>query len=217
MIKLFRTYLCLGSVLILCAASSLAEKSRRSGDTADKSRRSGDTADKFEPNVLPRQNKNARSPTGGPFPPLTCDALSAGPVTSNVRFVNDIYPLLINNCPTAGGCGFATCANCHGGPATAQNRFVINAGSADFTLLTLLDTNRDWIVPLRPELSRLYRHINCNLTTSGIWRMPLVGNPMSINQQALIYDWIKQGARGTFEGVNLSDVVFIDGLESRRR
>lgn len=201
-----KLYLWLGAALLAFAALSVADKSRESGTS------NNDLISSFA-----RANKSAHSPNGGLFPPLTCDALPTGPVTKNVRFVNDIYPLLINECPVAGGCGFATCANCHAGPATAQNRFIINAGSADFTLLTLLDTNRDWIVPLRPELSRVYRHVNCNLTSSGIWRMPLVGNPMSVNQQALIYDWIKQGARGTFEGSELGDVVFIDDLESRRR
>lgn len=195
--KFLRRSLWLGSALLACAALSPAENL---------------SADSFA-----KANKSAHSPNGGPFPPLSCDALPTGPVTKNVRFVNDIYPLLVNDCPTPGGCGFSTCSNCHAGPATAQNRFVINAGSADFSLLTLLDPNRDWIVPLRPELSRVYRHVNCNLTPSGIWRMPLVGNPMSVNQQALIFDWIKQGARGTFEGVDISDVVFIDDLESRRR
>jgi hypothetical protein len=151
---------------------------------------------------------------GGTFPPLTCDALPSGPITPNVNFINDVFPLLTDNC--VGGCGFSACINCHGGPATPENRLVIS-GVADNTVLTLLDLNRDWILPLAPRQSRLYAHINCSATSGAIWRMPLVGNRMQLAQQALIYDWINQGARATFEGEPFSDVIFRDSLESIRR
>jgi len=152
---------------------------------------------------------------GGAFPALTCDALPSGPITPNVSFANDVFPLLTDNC--VGGCGYSSCINCHAGPATAQNRLIINGGSIEQTALTLLDLNRDWILPLAPRASRLYAHINCRATSNAVWRMPLVGNAMQLVRQALIFDWINQGARADFDGQPISDVVFRDSLESTRR
>lgn len=151
---------------------------------------------------------------GGTFPPLTCDALPSGPITPNVSFASDVFPLLTDNC--AGGCGYSSCIGCHGGPPSAQNRLVIN-GVPENTALTLLDLNRDWILPLDPRRSRLYAHVNCSATSGAVWRMPLIGNAMQLARQALIYDWIVQGARANFEGESISDVIFRDSLESIRR
>jgi hypothetical protein len=150
---------------------------------------------------------------GGPFPMLSCDTLPTTPLNVNVNYATQVFPLLNGTCP--GGCNYSTCTDCHQGPISPSNRLVLNAGNADATLLTLLDADRDWIVPLRPELSRLYKHINCD-SLSMIWRMPLTGAPMDTSIQAVIYDWIKEGARGTFEGAPLSEVIFRNGLEGTR-
>jgi len=156
-----------------------------------------------------------KAAAGAAFPALTCDALPSGPITPNVSFVNDVFPLITDNC--VGGCGYSSCVNCHAGPATAQNRLIINGGSDELTALTLLDLNRDWILPLNSRGSRLYAHINCRSANGAVWRMPLAGNPMPLNRQALIFDWINQGARADFDGQPISDVVFRDSLESTRR
>lgn len=152
---------------------------------------------------------------GSAFPALNCDALPSGPITPNVSFASAVFPLLTDNC--AGGCGYASCVNCHAGPVTAQNRLIINGGSVDLTALTLLDLNRDWIVAIDTRRSRLYAHINCSATSGGVWRMPLIGNAMQLARQALIFDWINQGARADFDSQPISDVVFRDSLESIRR
>jgi hypothetical protein len=152
---------------------------------------------------------------GGPFPQLTCDTLPTSPLNINVNFETQVFPLLIGDCP-GGGCTFSTCSNCHGGPPTTNNRLVINAGDVEATLLTLVDPDRDWIRALNPTGSRMYSHINCD-AQSQIWRMPLIGNTMPLAQQAIIYDWIQEGARGTFMGLPISDVIFRNGVEGVRR
>lgn len=150
---------------------------------------------------------------GTPFPPLNCDTLPTTPLNVNVDFTTQVFPLLNGSC--AGGCPHSTCTDCHAGPISGNNRLVLNAGDAEASLLALLDPDRDWIVALRPELSRAYKHINC-FSTSMIWRMPLSGSPLTLDRQAIIYDWIKEGARGDFMGGPLSDVIFRNGVEGTR-
>lgn len=150
---------------------------------------------------------------GTPFPMLTCDLLPTAPLNLNVDYVNQVFPLLNGTCE--GGCNYSTCTDCHSGPISPNNRLVLNAGNADASLLALMNPDRDWIVPLRPDLSRLYKHVNCD-AASGLWRMPLTGSPMGTSIQALIYDWIKEGARGSFEGAPISEVIFRNGLEGTR-
>jgi hypothetical protein len=165
------------------------------------------------PPLAPAQEPS--TPKGNAFPPLNCDTLPSGPITQNVDFETQVYPLLVGNC--VGGCGFSACINCHAGPATPQNRLELDGASAELTALALLDVNRDWIIPTQPRTSRLYAHINCSAVSGAVWRMPLVGNAMTATQQAIYFDWITQGARANFEDVPLSDVIFRNNLESVRR
>lgn len=115
--------------------------------------------------------------------PQGCDDLSVIAQTPQLVFERDIQPLLNN----------AGCTGCHGGagglslaPDEALSNLVGVASSA------LPDQLR--VDPGRPFESVLFLAINCEQPGGSLFRMSgLQEDPES---QALIRDWISQGARG---------------------
>jgi hypothetical protein len=72
------------------------------------------------------------------------------------------------------------------------------------------------VTPGQPERSFLFVKINCQNPGRGA-RMPLGRAPLSINQQGLIYDWIRQGAYGEDPSNSIPrSFIFRDGMESMR-
>jgi hypothetical protein len=130
-----------------------------------------------------------------------CDDLRGGPITFGVSWENQIKPILQTQ---LGG----RCSGCH-----------MPGQTPDFT-----DTNLDAIykivgsyaIPGDPLISGIFDKVNCELPYIGV-RMPLGSDePLTLEQQGLIYDWIAQGALGEPKGSIPRTFIFRDGAESRR-
>ena len=143
-------------------------------------------------------------------PNLACDDLRALPLNINVQWQDDegggVYSILRTHC-----------AACHS--VSGPRRFRV-ASTADQTLQLLLG-EPGLVIALAARSSELLLRINCVNAVQPSWRMPRCSTvPCSyrpLSDQALIYDWIAQGARGEAFGQAQSDVVFTDSLESGRR
>ncbi|MCK7594765.1 hypothetical protein [Pseudomarimonas salicorniae] len=146
--------------------------------------------------------------------PAGCEDLSGEPINFNVDWQTDIKPI-INESISAEG----RCTSCH------------NMGQMDGNL-DLTDQGIDavhkivgiYVLPGDPQGSVLFQKVNCDSPPSGGTRMPasapgFAGVPLSFAQQALIYDWIAQGAPGKDPNEASEppkDFLFRDGVESLR-
>lgn len=138
---------------------------------------------------------------------FSCQNLSASPLTGTVDWATQVFPKL------------ETCASCHlsefGG-----SRIRIIPGDPELTLIDLLDPADGLVVALKPAQSGAFRRVNCDRIGDQPWRMPRCFSPpcnyWSAADQALLFDWIAQGARGDFEGSPLSDVVLLNDFEGAR-
>lgn len=146
----------------------------------------------------------------------TRDDITAQPVTFNIDYETQIQPLWA-----------ARCSNCHivntsgglslspGNPATsppASLAQLVNVPSVN------LNAGMPRVTPGDAERSFLWKKINCTdlnslpSTPFGL-RMPRGGGmPMTLAQQALIYDWIQAGAQTT---PSPGDVIYAAGYEPR--
>ena len=134
-----------------------------------------------------------------------CDALASVPMNANVDYVTQIQPI------------FSGCVSCHnsGDPRADLN---LEPGVAPATLINVASSQNGSVirvVPVDPLASLLVQKVNCEVQDVGFFRMP-VGGVLALAEQALIYDWIAQGARAFLDGDPLSDIVFLDSLESER-
>jgi uncharacterized membrane protein len=130
-----------------------------------------------------------------------CVSLAQQPVTARVDYYSQIQPIFENRC-----------SNCH----------VNHAGSPSAGLD--LDPERSWLsvyegpsaiapgrviaVPFNAASSFLLEKVNCQTLEAG-QRMPRGRVPIPLAEQALIRDWISQGA-SEFP----SDTLFINGFET---
>lgn len=141
--------------------------------------------------------------------PCTRDDLSTVPPKYNVDFPTDIQPIL----DTA-------CAGCHTGGGTSGG-LDMNAGASLGNLVNVPASNSaanmPRITPFDEAASFLFNKINCtNLNdiagTPYGRRMPRSGPPyLSAAHQALILDWIEQGALA----VRDPDRIFGNGYDGR--
>lgn len=156
----------------------------------------------------------ARSGAAG-VPPSGCTSIAAIPVAKSIQYGAGIQSIFVN----FSGMGLG-CADCHtsamgtvfpsGGldldPVDTPSPYVnlINKPSFDAPELNLT-----YVVPGHPEQSFLFQKVNCDTPAEGT-RMPFnnYAGGLSVEQQALIYDWIAAGApvgttdaifRGTFD------------------
>lgn len=138
---------------------------------------------------------------------LQCQDLSAPPLNFNADWETAVFPALEG------------CVACHLSEFPGS-RIKIVPGSPDLTLIDLLDPAADLVLALRPRDSVLMKRLNCDRLDQQEWRMPRCFVPpcnyWSAAQQALVYDWIAQGARGNFDGSPQSDIVFLSGVEGSR-
>ena len=134
-----------------------------------------------------------------------CSDLRGLPINRNVDWQNQVKPILDD---TRGG----VCSGCHTGAAPGYLDLTDNGIDAIYKLVPT------FAVPGRPLASELFDRVNCDVPASGPYRMPLMQTPLSVEQQALIYDWIAQGALGDVEGEPEipRDFLFRDGAESLR-
>lgn len=136
-----------------------------------------------------------------------CDDLSGQPINFNVDWQTQIKPILNELFPTG------RCTSCH------------NDGQLDGGL-DLTDEDIDAIykivnsyaLPGKPYDSILFDKVNCSDPGWGGARMPYAQNPLTLEQQGLIFDWIAQGAQGEIEGETpiAREFIFHDGSESLR-
>jgi len=143
---------------------------------------------------------------GNGFDPSSCTSLSGAPLHKAID-----YGAAIQTIFTAFN-GVNGCSDCHtssGGPAggldldpleTSPWVNIVNVPTGESTGL-------NYVTPGKPELSYLFRKINCDTPDVGT-RMPQGFTPLTVDQQATIYDWIAAGApvgttdqifRGTFD------------------
>ena len=145
---------------------------------------------------------------GGPIIGDGCESIAGRPIHFNVDWETDIKPMINESISVEG-----RCTSCH------------NAGQLDGNL-DLTDVGIDaiyklvpaYVEPGKPLESRLFDKVNCQLPGSGGLRMPFFQNPLTLQQQELIYDWIQQGAKGEPEGEApiARSGIFRDSLESLR-
>ena len=134
-----------------------------------------------------------------------CDDLASIPLNINVDYATQVQPI------------FSGCVSCHnsGDPRADLN---LEPGVAPATLINVASSQNGSVirvVPANPLASLLFQKVNCEVQDVGFFRMP-VGGVLALSEQALIFDWIAQGARAFLDGDPLSDILFLDSLESER-
>jgi len=111
--------------------------------------------------------------------------------------------------------GTAGCVDCHFAPPPKPSGDLdLSAGTSWAHLVgvpSTADPSIAYVVPGRPDLSLLFRKVNCDEPGVGA-RMPLdgYGGGLQPEQQALIYDWIANGAQP-----GSSDTLFRSGFDLR--
>jgi hypothetical protein len=143
------------------------------------------------------------------FPPGgDCDTLGGMPITFAVDWQTQVKPIINEMFETG------RCTSCHNPGQFDGNLDLTDLGiDAIYKLIPA-----GYIIPGRPFESPLFDKVNCATPGYGGQRMPFQQNPLSIDQQGLIYDWIAQGALGDVKGEQEipRDFVFRDGLEGLR-
>ena len=141
-----------------------------------------------------------------------CDSLDAVPLSFGVDYATEVKPLWSSY----------GCIGCHNGNNAAGG---LDLGGAQVSELCFLlgvpataDASLLRVEPADARNSVLYQKIGCDDPPGFLGRMP-PGSPMSAIDQALVYDWIAEGARTEVPPdceTQRSDYVFLDGLESTR-
>ena len=133
-----------------------------------------------------------------------CDNLRELPINFNVQWQTQVKPIFNE---LLGG----RCTSCHnsGGSAGGLN-LSDDPVDAIYNVIFV-------VTPGNVPNSLLFDKVNCDSPTIGN-RMPFGSTPLTIAEQALIYDWIEQGALGDPEKDPpiFRDHIFRDGAESLR-
>lgn len=172
------------------------------------------------------------TPVIAAVPPSGCTPIDyLPPIYSGIQFGAAIEGIFTDFNGQGNGC-----ADCH----TSAMHTQIPAGNLDLdpsespspyvnliNVVSAEDPSLIYVVPNDPERSLLFQKVNCNTPGVGA-RMPYDGYPDGMTtltpyQQALIYDWIAEGApagttngvfRGTFDVRGfVSDEIFAGGFE----
>lgn len=138
---------------------------------------------------------------------MGCTNLRGLPINRNVSWQDDVKPILNEM--------FATgrCTSCHN-----PGQFDGNLDLTDMNIDAIYKIVPSYAVPGEPGKSILFDKINCDQPGHGGARMPFFQNPLTLDQQGLIFDWIAQGALGDLEDEAAipRDFIFRDGVESLR-
>lgn len=132
----------------------------------------------------------------------TPEDLSSIPVIDNVDYATQVQPIFN-----------ASCTGCHGGSGGLNLGAAVSRGN----LVNVASNNGaagiPRVTPRNPGASFLFRKINCvGLGPPFGLRMPRNGPPyLSLEQQALIMDWILEGATAQAD----PDRIWGSGMESR--
>jgi hypothetical protein len=163
--------------------------------------------------TLPMPARSGATPSG-------CTPIqSVPPRYAGINFVTAIEGIFTNFNGLGNGC-----ADCH---TTMMGTQTPPAGYLDLdpqdspspyanliNVPSYEDANVFYVVPNHPEQSLLFQKVNCDSPVVGV-RMPYLGYPdgattLTADQQALIYDWIAEGAP-----VGTTDGIFRDNFDMR--
>jgi hypothetical protein len=116
-----------------------------------------------------------------------CSDLSAQPETARVDYYTQIQPIWE-----------IRCSNCHvnfgGSPSAGLSLNVEDSWLALVAMPSVLVPERFLVAPGEVSASFLFEKVNCDAPVAGL-RMPRGRLPIPSAEQALIRDWILQGAR----------------------
>ena len=145
-------------------------------------------------------------------PPGGCTRIADIPPNYSITYGAAVQGLFDDYATNGGSAG---CVDCHFAPPPMPSGELDLSAGVSWAHLVGVPSAEDpkllYVVPGRPEESLLFRKVNCDEPGAGA-RMPLYnyGGGLLPEQQALIYDWIANGALpGT------SSTVFRDGFEIR--
>jgi hypothetical protein len=134
--------------------------------------------------------------------PSGCDSIDSVPMRFDIDYGADVQPIFD-----------AHCANCHvasGGAPLAG--LELDTGVSWFQLVgapSSQDASLTRVIPWDAANSLLYQKVNCYFPAIGS-RMPFERPELSVEEQALIHDWIALGASST-----TSEVIFLSSFEVR--
>jgi hypothetical protein len=136
------------------------------------------------------------------------DISTVPPIYSGIQYGAAIQGLFDNF-------GAGACTDCHfAPPPTPSGNLNLTSGISWSQLVnhrSSQDSGVVRVVPNHPERSLLFQKINCDTPAVGA-RMPFgfPSDTLSPEQQALIYDWIAEGAP-----VGTTDGMFRNGFDPR--
>lgn len=119
---------------------------------------------------------------------LTCDDFSSVPMDFSVDYDTEVQPIFT-----------LSCANCHVESPFPSAGLRLDVGKSLGDLINVASSqNAQYIrvVPGAANQSLLFHKVNCEEPELGA-RMPQGREPISLEAQAKIYDWIQQGALAT--------------------
>ncbi len=134
--------------------------------------------------------------------PSECDSIDSVPMRFDIDYGADVQPIFTGHC-----------ANCHvesGGAPLAG--LELDVGVSWFQLVgtsSSQDPSLTRVIPGDAAQSLLYQKVNCTFPAIGS-RMPFERPELSVENQAVIHDWIVLGASST-----TSEVIFLSGFEVR--
>jgi mono/diheme cytochrome c family protein len=113
--------------------------------------------------------------------PTGCEDITSVPPFTQFSYTRNIQSIFDVNCQ-----------QCHqnGGSAGGINLDVANSYN---NLLIAVGPNPALVIPKNPSASVLFLKVNCDSPGAGT-RMPQGADPLSLAQQAILFDWIRLGA-----------------------
>jgi hypothetical protein len=145
--------------------------------------------------------------------PSGCTSIAAVPPTfSGIQYGAAIVGIFTNYSDTGAGC--ADCHTTNNGTTFPSGSLSLDPGDSPSPYVNLLGVDGQgasspnhpgyvYVVPNHPEQSFLFLKVACDSPGAGL-RMPLnnYAGGLSVEQIALIYDWIAEGApAGTTDGI----------------
>lgn len=145
------------------------------------------------------------APVRAQFVPSGCDSIAATPATFAIDYQADIQSIFSFEC--------ANCHVDHGGAPVAD--LDLDPDPSWFNLVDVpssQDPAQIRVIPRDALRSLLFRKVNCNVPGPDVFhnRMPLGRDPLSLADQAMIYDWIEAGAPN-----GPTDTIFFNNFELR--
>ena len=143
-----------------------------------------------------------------------CDSLASVPLNHGVDYETRIRPLFSSN----------GCLGCHNDPDGFGALDLTGSQFSEVCSLLGVASQADGslarVAPTQPRASLLWQKIACEDVPGTFGRMPPGDAHVSLEDQALIYDWIAEGARASSNGdcsQQESEIVFrAGGFESTR-